>query len=152
MQPVKVIVTTDPGQDEAAAIMMMLAAPESFEILGLVATAGNIGLDHAVINSLKILELAGRADIPVFAGCPRPILRKLVTADHVHGPTGSRWARAAPAHGQAAEATWSGLHSGDAALRAAGRSAYRFPVPDDQSRPGPGRKRPTSRRGSAASS
>jgi purine nucleosidase len=86
--PTKVIVTTDPGQDEAAAIMMMLAAPESFDILGFVATAGNIGLDHTVINMLKILELAARADIPVFAGCPRPILKELVIADHVHGPTG----------------------------------------------------------------
>src|SRR5271168_4011894 len=86
--PTKVIVTTDPGQDEAAAIMMMLAAPESFEILGFVATAGNIGLDHTVVNMLKILELAGRADIPVFAGCPRPILQALVIADHVHGPPG----------------------------------------------------------------
>src|ERR1700692_1913554 len=86
--PTKVIVTTDPGQDEAAAIMMMLAAPESFDILGLVATAGNIGLDHTLINALKILELANRADIPVFAGCPRPTRRQLVIADHVHGPTG----------------------------------------------------------------
>src|ERR1700683_3518682 len=86
--PTKVIVTTDPGQDEAAAIMMMLAAPESFEILGFVATAGNIGLDHTVINSLKILELASRADIPVFAGCPRPIRRQLVMPDQGHGPTG----------------------------------------------------------------
>src|ERR1700735_1003613 len=86
--PTKVIITTDPGQDEAAAIMMMLAAPESFDILGLVATAGNIGLDHTVPNALKILELAGRADIPVFAGCPRPIRRPLIIADHVHGPTG----------------------------------------------------------------
>src|ERR1700722_868071 len=86
--PTKVIVTTDPGQDEAAALMMMLAAPECFEILGRVATAGNIGLDHTVPNMLKILELAGRADIPVFAGCPRPIRRPLVIADHVHGPTG----------------------------------------------------------------
>jgi purine nucleosidase len=86
--PIKVIITTDPGQDEAAAIMMMLAAPESFDILGLVATAGNIGLDHTVPNALKILELAGRSDIPVFAGCPRPIVRPLVIADHVHGPTG----------------------------------------------------------------
>ena len=55
--PTKVIVTTDPGQDEAAAIMMMLAAPESFDILGLVATAGNIGLDHTVVNALKIRAL-----------------------------------------------------------------------------------------------
>jgi purine nucleosidase len=86
--PIKVIVTTDPGQDEAAAIMMMLAAPESFEILGFVATAGNIGLDHTVPNTLKILELAGRDDIPVFAGCPRPMRKQLVIADHVHGPSG----------------------------------------------------------------
>src|SRR5271170_8225200 len=86
--PTKVIVTTDPGQDEAAAIMMMLAAPESFAILGFVATAGNIGLDHTVINTLKILELAERPEIPVFAGCPRPILKELVIADHVHGPSG----------------------------------------------------------------
>jgi hypothetical protein len=55
--PTKVIVTTDPGQDEAAAIMMLLAAPESFEVLGFVATAGNIGLDHTVVNMLEILEL-----------------------------------------------------------------------------------------------
>ena len=88
LKPTKVIVTTDPGQDEAAAIMMMLAAPETFGVLGLVATAGNIGLDHTIINSLKLLELGGRADIPVFAGCPRPIRRQLVIADHVHGPTG----------------------------------------------------------------
>jgi purine nucleosidase len=88
LKPMKVIVTTDPGQDEAAAIMMMLAAPESFEILGFVATAGNIGLEHAVPNTLKILELAGRGEIPVFAGAPGPILRKLVIADHVHGPSG----------------------------------------------------------------
>jgi purine nucleosidase len=88
LTPIKVIVTTDPGQDEAAAIMMMLAAPESFAILGFVATAGNIGLDHTVINTLKILELARRSDIPVFAGCPKPILKELVIADHVHGPSG----------------------------------------------------------------
>ena len=58
----------------------MLAAPESFEILGFVATAGNIGLDHTVVNALKILELANRADIPVFAGCPQPKL--FISGDH----------------------------------------------------------------------
>lgn len=84
----KFIITTDPGQDEAAAILMMLAAPETFNILGIVATAGNIGLEHTLVNTLKILELAGRTDIPVFAGCPQPIRRTLVIADHVHGPTG----------------------------------------------------------------
>ncbi len=84
----KVLITTDPGQDEAAAILMMLAAPQAFDILGIVAAAGNIGLEHTLVNTLKILELAGRSDIPVFAGCPQPMRRKLVIADHVHGPTG----------------------------------------------------------------
>jgi purine nucleosidase len=84
----KVIILTDPGQDQAAAILMILGAPEAFEVLGLVATAGNIGLDHTIRNCLKLLELAGRTDIPVFAGCPRPMRRPLTTAVHVHGPTG----------------------------------------------------------------
>lgn len=84
----KLIILTDPGQDQAAAILMILGAAEYFEVMGLVATAGNIGLDHTVQNCLKLLELAGRTDIPVFAGCPRPMRRTLVTAAHVHGPTG----------------------------------------------------------------
>jgi purine nucleosidase len=84
----KLIILTDPGQDQAAAILMILGAPEAFEVLGLVATAGNIGLDHTVRNCLKLLELAQRADVPVFAGCPRPMRRTLITAAHVHGPTG----------------------------------------------------------------
>jgi purine nucleosidase len=84
----KLIVLTDPGQDQAAAIFMILGAADIFEVLGLVATAGNIDLDHTVRNCLKLLELAQRTDIPVFAGCPRPMRRSLVTAAHVHGPTG----------------------------------------------------------------
>lgn len=84
----KLIILTDPGQDQAAAILMILGAPEAFEVLGLVATAGNIDLAHTTRNCLKLFELAGRPDIPVFAGCPRPIRRELVMAEHVHGPTG----------------------------------------------------------------
>lgn len=84
----KLIVLTDPGQDQAAAILMILGAPHAFEVLGLVATAGNIDLGYTTTNCLKLMELAGRPDIPVFAGCPRPIMRGLVTAEHVHGPTG----------------------------------------------------------------
>jgi purine nucleosidase len=86
--PRKLIILTDPGQDQAAAILMILGAPHAFEVLGLVATAGNIDLAHTVTNCLKLLELAERPDIPVFAGCPRPLARDLVTATHVHGPTG----------------------------------------------------------------
>ncbi len=86
--PRKVIIITDPGQDQAVAILMALAAPEHFEILGIVTSAGNISLDFTQKNARKLIELAGRTDVPVFAGCPRPIHRKLVTAEHVHGPTG----------------------------------------------------------------
>jgi purine nucleosidase len=67
---------------------MILGQPQAFDVLGLVATAGNINLDHTIANCLKLLELAGRPDIPVFAGCPQPIVRPLVMAEHVHGPTG----------------------------------------------------------------
>lgn len=84
----KLIILTDPGQDQAAAILMILGRPDAFEVLGLVATAGNINLDHTIANCLKLMELAGRPDIPVFAGCPHPIIRPLVMAEHVHGPTG----------------------------------------------------------------
>ena len=84
----KLIILTDPGQDQAAAILMILGAPETFDVLGMVATAGNIDLGYTTANCLKLLELAGRTEIPVHAGCPRPMMRDLVTAEHVHGPTG----------------------------------------------------------------
>lgn len=84
----KLIILTDPGQDQAAAILTILGRPDAFEVLGLVATAGNIGLDFTLGNCLKLLELAGRPDIPVFAGAPLPMRRELVMAEHVHGPTG----------------------------------------------------------------
>ena len=84
----KIIITTDPGQDEAAAILLVLGSPEDFEVVGVVAVAGNVRLDKTQRNTRQILELAGRSDIPVFAGCGRPMHRALVTAEHVHGPEG----------------------------------------------------------------
>ena len=86
--PRKIIITTDPGQDEAAAILLILGSPEDFDVLGVVAVAGNVRLDKTLRNARQILELAGRNDIPVFAGCERPMQRALVTAEHVHGPEG----------------------------------------------------------------
>jgi purine nucleosidase len=86
--PRKIIITTDPGQDEAAAILMALGAPDAFEVLGVVAVAGNVRLDKTLRNARQVLELAGRPDIPVFAGAGRPLQRALVTAEHVHGPEG----------------------------------------------------------------
>jgi purine nucleosidase len=86
--PRKIIVTTDPGQDQAVALFVLLASPEDFDILGVVATAGNIGLDQTQRNTRQLLELAGHSDVPVYPGSPRPMRRPLVTAEHVHGPTG----------------------------------------------------------------
>ncbi|MBO9456813.1 nucleoside hydrolase [Paracoccus sp. R12_1] len=83
----KIIIDTDPGQDDAVAILLALASPE-FEVMGITAVAGNVPLSLTELNARKIVELAGRTDVPVFAGCDAPLARKLVTAEHVHGKTG----------------------------------------------------------------
>ena len=85
--PRKIIIDTDPGQDDAVAILLALASPE-IEVLGITCVAGNVPLPLTHKNARIICELAGRPDVPVFAGCDRPMVRKLVTAEHVHGKTG----------------------------------------------------------------
>lgn len=87
MTPRKIIIDTDPGQDDAFAILLALASPE-LQVLGICAVAGNVPLPLTTRNSRIICELAGRPDMRVFAGCDRPMIRKLVTAEHVHGKTG----------------------------------------------------------------
>ncbi len=82
-----IIIDTDPGQDDAFAILLALASPE-IEVLGISAVAGNVAVDKAELNTRKICELAGRPDIPVFRGCDRPLKRDLCTAEHIHGETG----------------------------------------------------------------
>jgi purine nucleosidase len=83
----KIIIDTDPGQDDALAILLALASPE-IEILGITAAAGNVPLTLTEKNIRKICELAGRPDIKVFAGCDKPMEGALVTAEYVHGWTG----------------------------------------------------------------
>ncbi len=85
--PRKIIIDTDPGQDDAVAILLALASPE-VEVLGVVAVAGNVPLDLTSKNARIVCELAGRPDIKVFEGCDRPMRHTLVTAEHVHGKTG----------------------------------------------------------------
>ncbi|MBP0618034.1 nucleoside hydrolase [Jiella mangrovi] len=87
MEKRAVIFDTDPGQDDAVAILTALASPE-LDVLGICTVAGNIPLDLTTKNALKLIELAGRTDVPVHAGCDRPLGRALVTAEHVHGETG----------------------------------------------------------------
>ncbi|MFC3723274.1 nucleoside hydrolase [Neoaquamicrobium sediminum] len=83
----KIIIDTDPGQDDAVAILLALASPE-LDVLGLTAVAGNVPLALTEKNARKICELAGRPETRVFAGAVRPLTRPLVTAEHVHGRTG----------------------------------------------------------------
>lgn len=83
----KIIIDTDPGQDDAVAILLALASPE-LEILGITAVAGNVPLALTEKNALKICELAGKPETPVYSGAIRPLMRPLVTAEHVHGKTG----------------------------------------------------------------
>lgn len=83
-----IIIDTDPGQDDAIALLLALAVPEELEVHGITAVAGNVPLDLTTHNSLMMTELAGRAEVPVYAGCDRPMVRPLVTAEYVHGKTG----------------------------------------------------------------
>jgi len=86
--PRKIIIDTDPGQDDAVAILLALGSPADLEVLGIVAVAGNVGLAQNAQNALKIVELSGVAGVKVYAGCTGPFRRKLVTAEYVHGKTG----------------------------------------------------------------
>ena len=85
--PRRIIIDTDPGVDDAVAILLALASPE-LEVLGVIAAAGNRPLAVTLRNARALIELAGRPEIPVHAGCPRPIGPTEITAAHVHGDGG----------------------------------------------------------------
>jgi purine nucleosidase len=86
--PRKIIIDTDPGQDDAVAILLALGSPEDVEVLGICAVAGNVPLPLTQRNTRIVCELAGKPEVRVFAGCDVPLSRPLVTAEHVHGKTG----------------------------------------------------------------
>jgi purine nucleosidase len=83
----QIIIDTDPGPDDGVAILTALGSP-LIEVLGVCAVAGNVPLHHTVRNVRKILELAERQDVRVFAGAEAPLARPLFTAEYVHGETG----------------------------------------------------------------
>jgi purine nucleosidase len=83
----RIIIDTDPGQDDAVAILLALGSAE-IEVVGITVVAGNVPLKLTEKNALKICELAGRSDMKVFSGAIRPLMRPLVTAEEVHGQTG----------------------------------------------------------------
>ena len=86
--PIKIIIDTDPGQDDAAAIMLALGSPGELDVLGITAVAGNVPVALTSRNIRVICELCNRRDVKVYAGADRPLVRQLVTAEHVHGKTG----------------------------------------------------------------
>ena len=84
----QIIIDCDPGQDDAVALLLALGSPEEIELLAVTTVAGNVPLSRTSRNAQQIMTLAGRSEIPVHAGCSRPILRPLETAEYVHGETG----------------------------------------------------------------
>ena len=84
---IPLLIDTDPGVDDALALLMAFN-DDRHQLLGLTIAAGNVGLAHTVRNALKLCEVAGRDDVPVFAGCADPLLHASEDAAHVHGVDG----------------------------------------------------------------
>jgi inosine-uridine nucleoside N-ribohydrolase len=82
-----ILLDCDPGHDDAIALLLALASPE-LELLGVTSVAGNQTLEKTTANAIRVLEFAGRADVPVAAGADRPLLREQFIAEYVHGETG----------------------------------------------------------------
>ena len=83
----KIILDCDPGHDDAVAIMLAAASNE-IEILGITCVGGNATLENTKLNALKICSLIGKSNINIYAGAAKPIKFELVTAAHVHGKSG----------------------------------------------------------------
>ncbi len=88
MAATPIIIDCDPGADDAIALFFALANPDQLNVLGITTVAGNVPLPLTQKNARCLCELAGHADLPIYAGCPRPLLRPLITAEEVHGRTG----------------------------------------------------------------
>lgn len=84
--PIPLLIDTDPGVDDALALLMAFADP-GHHLVGLTVAAGNVGLRHTVANALKLCEVAG-LPVPVYAGCPVPLVHEAEDAAYVHGEDG----------------------------------------------------------------
>jgi purine nucleosidase len=86
MRPI--IIDCDPGQDDAIGLLLAMSSPDELDILGVTTVAGNVPLALTERNARQMCDIAGRSDVSVYAGCSKPLVRNLVTAEHVHGNTG----------------------------------------------------------------
>jgi inosine-uridine nucleoside N-ribohydrolase len=85
--PRRIIIDTDPGVDDAMAIFLALRSPE-LKVEAITPVSGNVPLELTLPNALRLVEIAGRPDVPVAAGASVPLVRHLVTAKYVHGVNG----------------------------------------------------------------
>lgn len=83
-----IVIDCDPGLDDAINLFLAMSSPEELEILGITTVAGNVPLELTQRNACIVCDIAGRADVPVFAGCAHPLQRELITAENIHGRTG----------------------------------------------------------------
>ncbi len=102
VQPIKLVIDTDPGVDDAVAILMALAAPK-VEVVGLTTVGGNVPLARTTRNALALLQAAGRSDIPVAKGASRPLRGQFTYAPQFHGPGGLSLRLPEPVVGTVAE-------------------------------------------------
>src|SRR5438105_13831030 len=85
--PRKIILDCDPGHDDAMAILLAHGNPE-IELVAITTVAGNQTLDKTSLNARRVATVAGIRDVPVAAGCDRPLIRELQTAAYIHGESG----------------------------------------------------------------
>lgn len=83
-----IIIDCDPGQDDAIALLLAMSPQDELDLLAITTVAGNVPLELTERNARLICDIAGRTDMPVFAGCAEPLQRTLITAEKVHGETG----------------------------------------------------------------
>lgn len=86
--PRKIIIDCDPGQDDAVGLLLAFASPDELEVLGVTTVGGNVPLQLTQRNARMMCDIAGVTDVPVFAGCAKPLKRQLKTAEAIHGETG----------------------------------------------------------------
>lgn len=84
----KIIIDCDPGQDDAVALFLAMSSPDELHVLGITTVAGNVPLELTQRNARMMCDVAGRTEIPVHAGCARPLVREPITAEYIHGETG----------------------------------------------------------------
>jgi purine nucleosidase len=94
---VRIVLDTDPGIDDALAILYLAARPEA-EIVAVGSVHGNVPAPLAAVNALRVLELVGLQHVPVAVGARRPLAQPLHTSEHVHGPDGLGGRAGRPPH------------------------------------------------------